>query len=137
MSSGDLLRNEVLGGSEKGKQLFSVMSQGLLVPDAEVVELIKVAMAAKAGNTKGFILDGFPANLAQAKLFVENIGAPTKIIVLNVNDILLKERLAKRSNFDDQPDAIAKRLDTFANQTKPVLKEFANLVMNVSIISIC
>merc|ERR1712242_533481 len=44
LSSGDLLRDQVLSGSEKGKQLFSVMSQGALVPDEEVIELIKMAM---------------------------------------------------------------------------------------------
>ena len=131
LSSGDLLKAEVVSGSEKGRQLYSVMSQGRLVPDEEVVELIKAAMAATA-DPKGFIMDGFPATTAQAKMFEERIGSPTKIMVLNVNDIILKERLFKRSNFDDQPDAVEKRLDTFNNQTKPVIKEYAKLVVNVS-----
>jgi len=132
LSSGELLRNEVIGGSEKGKQLFSMMSQGIHVPDEEVVELIKVAMDGKAGNTKGFIIDGFPANLNQAKVFEEKIGSPEKIIVLNVNDIILKERLTKRSNFDDQPDAVDKRLETYNNETKAVVKAYAKLVKNIN-----
>merc|ERR1719150_997878 len=78
------------------------------------------------------IMDGFPATMAQAKMFEERIGSPTKIMVLNVNDIILKERLFKRSNFDDQPDAVEKRLDTFNNQTKPVIKEYAKLVVNIN-----
>ena len=40
LSSGDLLRNEILSGSDKGKQLFSLMSQGILVPDEEVIEMM-------------------------------------------------------------------------------------------------
>ena len=94
--------------------------------------MIKVAMDAKAGETKGFVLDGFPLNMSQAKLFEEKIGSPSKVLVLNVNDIILKERLAKRSNFDDQPDAIEKRIATWNNQTKPVLKEYAKIAANVS-----
>jgi len=132
LSSGELLRNEVIGGSEKGKQLFSMMSQGIHVPDEEVVELLKVAMDGKKGNTKGFLIDGFPANLNQAKVFEEKIGSPEKIIVLNVNDIILKERLTKRSNFDDQPDAVDKRLETYNNETKAVVKAYAKLVKNIN-----
>ena len=135
LSSGDLLRNEILSGSDKGKQLFSLMSQGILVPDEEVIEMIKQAMSS-TGDTKGFILDGFPATLAQAKMFEEKIGSPQKIIVINVNDIILKERLVKRSNFDDQPDAVEKRLQTFNNETKPITKEYNTIVASVSVIKI-
>ena len=94
--------------------------------------MIKAAMNAKAGETKGFILDGFPLNMSQAKLFEEKIGSPSRVLVLNVNDIILKERLAKRSNFDDQPDAVDKRIATWNNQTKPVVKEYEKIVANVS-----
>ena len=98
----------------------------------EVVELIKTAMAAKYNDTKGFLIDGFPANLAQAELFEKMIGSPTKIIVLNVNDVILKERLLERSNFDDQPDAIQKRIETYNDQTKMVIKSYSKSVLNVS-----
>lgn len=128
LSSGDLLRDVVVSGTEKGKQLFSIMSRGALVPDEEVIELIRQAMEAKSGESKGFIIDGFPVSSAQAKLFEEKIGSPAKILYLCVNDVILKERLVKRSNFDDQPDAINKRIETFNDQTKGVTKEYASLV---------
>ena len=88
-------------------------------------------MTAKSADTKGFLIDGFPANLAQAELFEKKIGSPTKIIVLNVNDVILKERLMSRSNFDDQPDAIQKRIETYNNQTKQVIKTYSKSVVNV------
>ena len=91
-------------------------------------------MEAKSGESKGFIIDGFPVSSAQAKLFEEKIGSPAKILYLCVNDVILKERLVKRSNFDDQPDAINKRIETFNNQTKGVAKEYASLVSTVSIL---
>ena len=91
-------------------------------------------MEAKSGESKGFIIDGFPVSSDQAKLFEEKIGSPSKILYLCVNDVILKERLVKRSNFDDQPDAINKRIETFNNQTKEVTKKYANLVSTVSIL---
>ena len=101
----------------------------------EVIELIRLAMEAKSGEAKGFIIDGFPVSSAQAKLFEEKIGSPSKILYLCVNDVILKERLVKRSNFDDQPDAINKRIETFNSQTKEVTKEYKSLVSTVSILS--
>ena len=98
----------------------------------EVVGLIKDAMAAKVGNTKGFVVDGFPATMDQAKLFEEKIGAPTKIIVFDVNETVLSLRLKERSNFDDKPESIQKRLDTYTSQTIPVIKEYAKSVIAVS-----
>ena len=88
-------------------------------------------MTAKSADTKGFLIDGFPANLAQAELFEQKIGSPTKIIVLNVNDVILKERLMSRSNFDDQPDAIQKRIETYNVQTKEVIKSYSKSAINV------
>ena len=93
-------------------------------------------MTAKSADTKGFLIDGFPANLAQAELFEKKIGSPTKIIVLNVNDVILKERLMSRSNFDDQPDAIQKRIETYNNQTKQVIKTYSKSVVNVRLAQI-
>ena len=102
------------------------------MPDEEVIKMIKLAMSS-AGDTKGFVLDGFPASLIQAKMFEEKIGSPNKVISLNVNDIILKERLVIRSNFDDQPEAVEKRLQTFNNETKPITKEYSKIVANVSL----
>ena len=90
-------------------------------------------MEAKSGEAKGFIIDGFHVSSAQAKLFEEKIGSPSKILYLCVNDVILNERLVKRSNFDDQPDAIKQRIETFNSQTKEVTKEYASLVSTVSI----
>eukprot|EP00091_Calanus_sinicus_P018625 TRINITY_DN4311_c0_g1_i3.p1 TRINITY_DN4311_c0_g1~~TRINITY_DN4311_c0_g1_i3.p1 ORF type:complete len:182 (-),score=70.49 TRINITY_DN4311_c0_g1_i3:100-645(-) len=132
LSSGDLLRAEVLAGTPRGVQLFRVMEQGLLVPDEEVVGLLKDAMGAKAGSTKGFIIDGFPANLEQAKLFEDMVGAPTKIIVFEVNEEVMKIRLKERSNFDDKPESILKRIETFTSQTRPVINQYAKAVIKIN-----
>eukprot|EP00092_Neocalanus_flemingeri_P000476 GFUD01000506.1.p1 GENE.GFUD01000506.1~~GFUD01000506.1.p1 ORF type:complete len:182 (+),score=63.29 GFUD01000506.1:156-701(+) len=132
LSSGDLLRREVVAGTPRGVQLFRMMEQGMLVPDEEVVGLIKDAMAAKFEKTKGFVIDGFPATLAQAKLFEEKISAPTKIIVFDVKDEVMKIRLKERDNFDDKPESVLKRIDTYTSETKPVIKEYSNSVITIN-----
>merc|ERR1711862_762320 len=131
LSSGELLRGEVLSGP-RGMQLFRVMEQGLLVPDEEVVGLLKDAIYSKSPDSKGFIIDGFPANMEQAKLFEEMIGAPSKIIVFELNEEVMKIRLKERSNFDDKPDAILKRIETFGSQTRPVIKNYSKTVKSIN-----
>jgi len=132
LSSGELLRGEVLSGSPRGMQLFGVMEKGLLVPDEEVVALIKDAMAKKFESTKGFLIDGFPVTVEQAKLFEDMIGAPTKVIVFEVNDEVMKIRLKERSNFDDKPESVLKRIETFTTQTRPVIKQYAKSVISIN-----
>ena len=94
--------------------------------------MIKDAMAAKVQSTNGFVIDGFPATMDQAKLFVEKIQAPTKIIVFDIKDEVMKIRLKERDNFDDKPESIVKRIDTYTSQTKPVIKEYSKSVITVS-----
>merc|ERR1712123_23496 len=106
LSSGELLRGEVLSGSPRGMQLFGVMEKGLLVPDEEVVGLIKDAMAKKFESTKG--------------------------IVFEVNDEVMKIRLKERSNFDDKPESVLKRIETFTTQTRPVIKQYAKSVISIN-----
>ena len=98
----------------------------------EVVGLLKDAMGAKAGNTKGFVIDGFPVTMDQAKLFEDMIGAPIKIVVFEVNDEVTKIRLKERSNFDDKPESILKRIETFTLQTRQVINQYAKAVISVS-----
>ena len=103
------------------------MVNGTLIMQEEVINLIAEAMSA-AGDSKGFVLDGFPASLEQAKLFEEKISSPSKILFFDVNDVVLKERLFKRQNFDDNPAAIDKRLETFSSLTKPVVAAYKSAI---------
>merc|ERR1711976_306895 len=67
LSSGDLLRDEVKSGSEMGKQLNAVMEKGDLVPLFVVLDLMAEAMIKKLDGSKGFLIDGYPREVAQAK----------------------------------------------------------------------
>ena len=65
LSSGDLLRDEVKSGSEMGKQLNAVMEKGDLVPLFVVLDLMAEAMIKKLDGSKGFLIDGYPREVAQ------------------------------------------------------------------------
>merc|ERR1712241_1438371 len=86
LSSGDLLRNEVLSGSPRGLQIFRLMETGELVPAIIVLPLLPEAMVEKiyGGKAKGFLLDAFPCNLDQAESFESLVMGPSKVISLSM-----------------------------------------------------
>ncbi len=78
MSSGDLLRDEVASGSDKGKELNEMMKNGVLVPRAVVLDLIKQAMLKNLSTAKGFLIDGYPREVEQGVDFEEQVNLPFK-----------------------------------------------------------
>merc|ERR1711962_267020 len=123
MSSGDLLRNEVMSGSPRGRQIYALMADGKPVPNANVNDLLAEAMVKKA-SSKGFLIDGFPMDSEQAEAFISDIGTPTAVILFEANDAILQERLKSRNNFDDTEDAIEKRIQLYNEKTKPLGTKF-------------
>jgi len=131
LSSGDILRNEVMSGTPRGRQLYQMMSNGEPVPNEVVDDLLAEAMVKKA-ESKGFLIDGYPMDTEQAESFTKNIAAPNMVILLECNDEILKERLKGRNNFDDTKDAILKRIETYNSKTKPVAQKHNAKVINAS-----
>merc|ERR1712179_174613 len=133
LSSGDLLRNEVLSGSKKGLQIFRLMETGELVPTIVVLGLLAEAMVSTiyGGKAKGFLLDAFPQSLEQADAFESLVVAPTKVIYLSMEQEIMEGRLLERGNFDDTKEAIEKRCATFQTQTRPVLDKYEAKVVRI------
>lgn len=73
LSSGDLLRDEVASGSDKGKELSEMMVKGILVPRAVVLDLIKQAMLKALESAKGFLIDGYPREVEQGVDFEDQV----------------------------------------------------------------
>lgn len=99
LSSGDMLRAAVAGGSEIGLKAKSYMDHGALVPDTVVVDVVFEYIDGMSG-ARGFILDGFPRTVDQAaaldkKLAEKGIGIDS-VIVIEVSDGKLVERIAGR-----------------------------------------
>lgn len=95
VSSGDLLRGAVAKGTEAGKQAKEAMEAGKLVADELIATMIKDVVAETSGDVT-MLLDGFPRNLAQAKI-LDEMGAPVKSAVLiDVPDEIIQDRIAGR-----------------------------------------
>lgn len=97
LSTGDMLRDAVSKGTEVGKKAEAIMKAGGLVDDATVLGVVKERI--QAGDcVKGFILDGFPRTLEQARL-LDELLAPEKVslvVALDVRDENLVERICGR-----------------------------------------
>jgi len=99
ISTGDLLRDAVAKATELGKTAKAAMDAGKLVDDATVLGMIRERLA-KPDALKGFILDGFPRNIAQAdalEKMLEEMGQPLEaVVLLNLDLKILFKRLTGR-----------------------------------------
>ena len=99
ISTGDMFREASQSGSELGKKLQEYMSAGKLVPDQLVIEIVEQRLL-KADCANGFLLDGFPRTLAQAKaldaVLNKNIKKIDKVIALIVDEEEVVKRLSSR-----------------------------------------
>ena len=99
LSTGDMLRSAVAEGTEVGKKAKPIMERGDLVPDEIVVGIIDERLG-NADCAKGFILDGFPRNTAQAEALDKVLEARgmqlDTVVELKVNDEALVERITGR-----------------------------------------
>jgi adenylate kinase len=99
ISTGDIFRETAQSGSELGQRLKSYMSKGELVPDSLVVDIVKVRLS-KPDAQKGFVLDGFPRTVPQAKALGEALSADSKkldrVLCIIVDNQELIKRLSSR-----------------------------------------
>ena len=133
ISTGDLLRAAVKAGTDLGLKAKAVMEAGGLVSDDIVLGMLEERLT--AGDTgNGFVLDGYPRNLAQANALDALLGRlaqPVDIAVqLDVDTELLITRLAGRAQAegraDDSPEAVRNRLQVYNDATAPVVDFYRN-----------
>ena len=95
ISTGDALRDVIRSGSELGEQVKDLMDQGKFVPDEIVTEIIRDRVSSP-DCANGFILDGFPRNLAQAEALVDRGIKVNKALLIDVPDEVLVDRVQGR-----------------------------------------
>ena len=161
VSTGDLFRKNIKGNTALGQEAQAYMNKGELVPDELTIRMLEDRFS-EADVENGFLLDGFPRNIAQADALQELLqGRDEKLdIALNVfvpYDII-KERISGRricsncgeafniyfdkpkkdgicdkcgseliQRSDDNEETVAKRLETYEKQTKPLIEYYENL----------
>lgn len=128
LSTGDIFRANIKGGTALGVRAKHFMDQGQLVPDEVTIGMLE-SEANKYPGTKGYIFDGFPRTPTQAKaldvfLATKETGI-SAMIALEVEEEELRKRLLLRGKdsgrVDDQnPEVIQKRIDVYRNETEPV-----------------
>ena len=129
LSTGDMLREEIANGTEVGKIADALISKGNLAPDDLIIQMIEHKINTYKKNCNGFIFDGFPRTVAQAKALDELLAKHGKkltlMIDLHVAEHLLIDRLLKRGltsgRADDNLEVIKKRLEVYHQITLPVL----------------
>ena len=126
LSTGDLLRAEVTAETSLGKKAASIMSKGELVSDSIVLSIVEKKLT---GQTKGWLLDGFPRNLSQAQLLkplLNRINQPIDLVIaIEINDDLLIKRLLSRGREDDNEKVIRHRLEVYRDKTAPLIDHYS------------
>lgn len=128
ISTGEVLRDHIARGTELGKIADSYISQGHLIPDELMLQILADLLDSDEVQGKSIIFDGFPRTVRQAEE-LENILAKRgrqvdAVIGLEVGDDILLERLVNRGissgRADDNPETIKERLEVYHNQTQPL-----------------
>jgi adenylate kinase len=131
ISTGDMFRAAQAAGTEFGMRVGEIMASGQLVPDELTISMIQDRLA-QPDAAKGFVLDGFPRTLAQAEALDAVLGEIGKgldaILFFDIPDSVGMERALKRAELegraDDTPDAIAKRLELYHQETEPIVEYY-------------
>ncbi|MDR2011742.1 MAG: adenylate kinase [Rhodanobacter sp.] len=132
ISTGDLLRAAVKAGTQLGLKAKAVMEAGQLVSDDIVLGMLEERLT-QPDAAAGFILDGYPRNLAQCtalETLLKRLERPIEVAIqLDVPSELIVERIATRAAVqgrqDDTPETVRERLRVYAQQTEPVAGYFA------------
>ncbi len=127
ISTGDLLRSEVAAQTELGKQAKAIMDKGELVSDAIVIGMIRNKINENK-NASGFIFDGFPRTVEQARelrnILTHYNESISVVVSLEVGREELVKRLLNRGKetgrSDDNMETINNRIDVYEHQTVPV-----------------
>ena len=137
ISTGEILRAAVRDQTPLGQEAQAFMDRGELVPDTLVLGLVQERLASLNGDTEGWILDGFPRNIAQAQALddlLRDIHQQSDCAVnLDVPDEILIPRLLGRGRQDDTEAIVRTRLQVYRDQTAPLIDFYQNRQHLVSV----
>ena len=153
VATGDIFREMMRENTPLGRTVKEYVEKGLLVPDNITLEVLKQSLA-KIPKGKGFILDGYPRTIEQAKV-LDEIAKIDAVIYLVVPEWIIVERLSSRricqncgaiynllflkpkndmicdkcggklyQRSDDTPEVIKKRIEVYEKQTQPLLQYY-------------
>ena len=141
IATGDLLRDHVARGTDLGQAVKTYLDRGELVPDQIVLDMVREAMIAAKAAGGGYVLDGIPRNMEQARAAYEigrELGMTADVALnLQADDAELTRRLLARAALehrsDDTPDVIAQRLALYYKVTAPIIAWYRERGILVSV----
>ena len=133
IAAGDLLRAEVEAGTPLAEKVRAYIDRGELVPDELVIDLL-MPRVLRAGRNGGYLLDGFPRSVGQAKearrlADEEGVSAGAAIYLDAPREELVSRILARaevEGRSDDTPEVIRNRLKVFDEATAPLIEYYRN-----------
>lgn len=125
ISTGEMLRDHVAGGTPLGAEAKRIMDTGALVPDDVVVAMVAERLADEDAHC-GYLLDGFPRNDAQADALEAAVSAEAieTVLYLRVSEDELVARLMARGRSDDTEESIRTRLAVYTEETEPLVARY-------------
>jgi adenylate kinase len=134
LSTGEYLRKAIDEETELGKKAKEIVEKGCLVPDDIMIGIVKEALV-KNITKNGFILDGFPRTIPQAKalakIFKELKYYNILVVHLTAHEDELVRRLLNRGRGDDTEDTIKHRLRIYEDSTKPVIDFYKDCTLEI------
>ena len=128
MSTGDILRNVVKEKQGSAwQELEADMKEGKLIPSEKLISFVKLGIV--SSKNKKILLDGFPRNqdnINEWNKQMKSVADVVAVVYFEVPDDVMKQRLLGRNEgrADDNEETIAKRLETFNAETKPVIDTY-------------
>jgi adenylate kinase len=140
ISTGDLLRSEVANQTDLGLKAKAIMEKGELVSDEIVIGMIKKKLSENESG-KGFIFDGFPRTVEQARALRNALTDHNERVSIMISLEVPREELIKRlvkrgkdeGRSDDKLDTITNRIDVYDRQTIPVTYYYDKMHKHVAI----
>lgn len=134
ISTGDLFRANLRDETELGREAKRYMDAGDLVPDEVTVAMVRDRLG-DADTASGFILDGFPRNVAQAGSLSEILSDKglelDAVVQFDVDDEVVVQRLLGRGRSDDNEDTIRNRQRVYREETAPLLDHYRDRLVTI------
>lgn len=125
ISTGEILRKAIEEGTELGAAVADTLRRGALVDDALMIKVVRARLE-RPDTAGGFLLDGFPRTVPQARALdamMEDRGGVI-VIALHVMADVLVDRLSARGRADDRQSVIRERLRIYSRETEPVIDHY-------------
>jgi adenylate kinase len=130
ISTGEMLRQAVAGGSELGNRVSEILDSGALVDDLTMAQVVERRLG-EADASGGFLLDGYPRTQGQAESLnriLEGLSTQLDLVLfIDVPEQELVRRALARKREDDRGEVIQRRLSVYKEKTEPLIEYYERL----------